>query len=200
MLHAPRYRSTITSASLRVADSRVIAGLLLESGNSRSWKCAIVEENVLQIQSPKAALSIAGVLRARLQLMKPTLLELVLRGSYLVATHACFAAAIKHSQLLGDYLDLVLREKYRLFAPALTRSDWDRYVEDCKGRDPEMIDWSDTTVARLRSIVHGMLAQMGYVDSVYTLQLQTVHVAREVLDYLEKEQEQYVLRCMTVHP
>ncbi len=114
--------------------------------------------------------------------------------------HACLAAAIKHSPLLGDYLDLVLREKYRLFAPALTRANWTHFVDDCRGRDPEMAKWSDSTVQSLRAVVHGILANVGYVDSIRTLRLQSAHIAREVLEYLREEREHYVLRCISVHP
>ncbi len=199
-LDRPRYRSTITSASLRVTDSRIIAGLLLKDGRSQIWHKNIVEYNLLQMRSNRAALSVAQVLRARLRLLKPDLLEMVVTGTRELATHACFAAAIKHSLLLGDYLDLVLRDKYRLFIPALALSDWNHYIEDCRGRDPEMKIWTEKTVKRLRGIVHGMLAEMGYVDGARTLRLQSVHVVPEVLEYLEKEQEHYVLRCITVHP
>ena len=45
-------------------------------------------------------------------------------------------------------------------------------------------DWSELTVARLRSTVFAILAQAGYVENPRTLKLQTVHIVREVLDYL----------------
>ena len=193
-----RYQSTITAASLRVGDSRIIAGMLLDNETTRTWRHAILEDNVLQMRSTKAALKIAHVLKARLLCMKPALWEMVCTGSHELASQACFAAAVKRSPLLGDYLDLVVREKYKLFAPSLAPTDWSHYIEECRGRDPDMPEWSEKTVLRLRSVVHAMLAQMGYVDDVHTLRLQFVHIARELLQYLKAEQEHYVLRCITV--
>lgn len=35
------------------------------------------------------------------------------------ATHACLAAAVKASPLLGDFLDLVVRDAYRSFKETL---------------------------------------------------------------------------------
>ena len=35
---------------------------------------------------------------------------------------AVFAAAVKHSPLLGDFLDIVVGEHYRLFRPALSHA------------------------------------------------------------------------------
>ena len=127
--------------------------------------------------------------------MHPVLWQLVRDGSLPVATHACLAAAVKHSTLLGDFLDLVVREQYRLFSPALSPSMWERYIDDCRARDPEMPVWRDSTIRRLRSSVFQILAQAGYIESTRTLKLQTVHIARDVLRFLEAHDEQYVLRC-----
>lgn len=196
---AAKYLSTITSASLMVPESRTIARLLVEDGDS-DWRIHIMVNNVLQTRSSKTALSIAQVLRARLRLMGPELLDMVITGPRETATHACFAAAIKHSALLGDYLDLVLREKYRLFVPKLKPGDWSRYIDDCRARDPEMTVWTESTVLRLRWVVHDMLAEMGYIDSTRSLRLQSVRVVPDVLRYLEKEREHYVLKCITVCP
>ena len=140
------------------------------------------------------------LLRARLELMQPALWEMVRDGSVLLATHACLAAAVKHSPLLGDFLDIAMREQYRLFRPALSNPIWEHFIEDCRNRDPGMSDWSDSTVARLRSTVFAILAQAGYVENTRTLKLQTVHVAREVLNYLHEQDEKYVLRCIEVQP
>ena len=52
--------------------------------------------------------------------MQPALWEMVRDGSALLATHACLAAAVKHSPLLGDFLDMAVREQYRLFRPSLS--------------------------------------------------------------------------------
>jgi hypothetical protein len=48
--------------------------------------------------------------------------------------------------------------------------------------------------------VFQMLAQVGYIDNTRSLQLQTVHIADQVLRYLTTNNETYVLRCMQVKP
>ncbi len=183
-----------------MADSRIVAGLLLDGASRADWRHAIVTENCLQMRSRQAATKIANVLRSRLQLMEPPLWEMVRDGSYRLAQQACFAAAIKRSRLLGDYVDLTVRDLYHQFAPRLTTADWHDYLEDCRGRDPVMPLWSACTIQALRRIVHGMLAQIGYVDDPKTLRLQAVHIDRMLLRYLEGEGERYVVRCITVRP
>ena len=195
-----RYDAHLTAGALKLPESRVIADLLLRGTARGEWKRPIEEENVLQARSPKTAKRLTVLLRGRLRTMGPELWRLVRDGSKVVATHACLAAAVKHSPLLGDFLDLVVREQYRLFQPTLSAQLWERYVEDCRSRDPELKPWSESTLDRLRSSVFQILAQAGYLESTRSLKLQPVHIAREVLRTLREHDERYVLRCIQVSP
>ena len=195
-----RYRANITAGSLKVPESRLIAGLLLEQADKHAWKCAIRDENILQTRSPQTALKIAGLIRDRLKTMKPDLWKLVRDGNSSVATHACLAAAVKHSALLADFLELVVKEQYRVFAQKLTHQMWDDFVADCQNRDSESPDWTESTIRRLRSSVFQILEQAGYIDRTRSLRLQTVHINTEVLRYLEKHNEHQVLRCIEIAP
>ena len=142
-----RYKGDITAGALKVAESRVIADLLLREVDAAGWKDAIEERNVLQARSPKTAKRLTLLSRGRLATMGPELWRLVRDGKGDVATHAVLAAAVKHSPLLGDFLDLVVREQYRLFAKALSNKLWDDYLHGCRERDP------DTEVRATRDIL-----------------------------------------------
>jgi len=195
-----RYRADITAGALKVPESRLIADLLLRGLDETGWKEALYDQNVLQTRSPKTAARLTLLLRGRLALMEAELWKLVRDGSGTVATQACLAAAVKHSALLGDFLDLVVREQYTRYAKALSNTLWDDYLVDCRGRDPEMPQWREATMARLRSSVFQILAQVGYIDNTRTLKLQPVYIASPVLDYLTERHERYVLRCIQVAP
>ena len=192
------YSADITAGALKVQESRVIAGLLLRDVTDRDWRKAIYDQNVLQARSPKTAKRLSVLIRGRLSLVKAPLWKLIHDGSVVEATHACLAAAVKASQLLGDFLDLVVRDEYRTFKETLSLTLWASYVEDCRGRDPDMPQWSESTITRLRSSVFSILAEAGYIDSTKTRKLQRVHVVQPVIRYLEKHDEQYVLRCIQV--
>jgi hypothetical protein len=115
-----------------------------------------------------------------------------------VAVHAVLAAAVKHSPLLGDFLDLVVRDQFRLFNPKLSNAIWDDYLDGCRGRDAEMPLWHESTRRRLRSSGFETLAQAGYLADTKSLKLQPVHISRQVIDYLRDHDEAYVLRCLLV--
>jgi hypothetical protein len=195
-----RYKADITAGSLKVPESRLIADLLLRKVDAEGWKDAIVTQNVLQARNPATARRLTKLIRGRLETMGPDLWRLVRDGKGTVAVQAVFAAAVKHSPLLGDFLDLVVGEQYRVFGTALTDKMFVDYLEGCRERDPEMPQWNETTRRRLRSSVFQMLAQAGYIDNTRSLKLQTVHVADQVLRYLKAHQEEYVLRCIQVAP
>ena len=192
------YKADITVGPLMVPESRAIAALLLRGVGEAEWLAAIREENVLQTRSPSFALRRAQLIRARLATMDDRLWRLVRDGSNEVATHANLASAIKHSRLLGDFLDLVVREQFRLREPDLPYHLWTRFIAGCAERDPDMPHWSDRTLGNLRRTVFQILAEAGFIDSVRGKNLHALHVTPDVLVYLEDRGEDYVLRCMRV--
>lgn len=177
-----------------------MADLLLRDVDGEAWTTAIVHENVLQARNPRSAIRVGRLIRQRLEMMKPPLWKLVRDGAGEVATHAVLAAAIKHSPLLGDFLDLVVRERFRVFDTTLPRALFDEYLQDCRGRDPEMPLFNESTRRKLQTTVYHILVQTGFLSDTRSLKLKPVHVAEEVLAYLRDEHEDYVLRCIQVEP
>lgn len=192
------YTATITSASLRLRESRIVAGLLLQNANQGQWKEAILERNVLQMGSVESIKRISRLLRARLEPLGEELWQMVRDGEREQATQAALAGAVKNSRLLGDFMDITLREQRTLFAEKLEYRMWTEYIEGCRGRDPDMPHWSDATVARLRSAVFSMLSEAGYVKDTRSLIVQNVFVDAQLAAYLRERGEAYVLRCVGV--
>ena len=192
------YNANLVKASLKLEESRVIASLLLQGVDEAQWRHAILVDNVLQKRSPSTASTFAVFIRQRLGSMTPALWELVRDGANAVATQAVLAATVKHSRLLGDFLDLTVRDRLRLFKTALTHKDWEEFVEGCIARDPHAADWTPAVVTKLRQNVFRILNEAGYVADTRTMALQRVAVSSEVRRYLEENDERYVLRCIGV--
>jgi hypothetical protein len=192
------YTATITTASLRLRESRIIADLLLQGVSDEDWKQAIIEENVLQMDSVESIKRISRLLRARLKPMGEGLWQMVRDGDLEQATQAVFAGAVKNSRLLGDFMDITMREQRALFAKKLEYRMWNEYIAGCLGRDPDMPHWSESTGARLRSAVFFMLAEADYLNDTRSLLLQNVFVDPQLAAYLRDRGESYVLRCLEV--
>lgn len=194
---AARYRADIAAGSLKLRESRVIADLLLGGVDAASWKQAIVKDNALKAKNPATALRLGRLIRQRLETMTPELWRMVRDGTVVVATHALLAAAIKHSPLLADFLDLVVRDQYRRFGETLPRKLWYDFLEGCRGRDPQLPQWREVTMRRVGSSVFQILAQAGYLADTRSLRLQRPPIPTEVIGYLERNREDHVLRCIT---
>ena len=192
------YTATITSASLRLRESRIIADLLLQSVDNAAWKEAIIEQNILQMGSVESIKRISRLLRTRLEPLGEGLWEMVRDGGKELATQAVLAGTIKNSRLLGDFMDITMREQRALFAKKLEYRMWNDYIAGCRGRDPDMPNWSDTTIAKLRSMVFSMLAEAGYLENTRSLLLQNVFLDISLTDYLRDRGETYVVRCLEV--
>jgi len=191
-----RYKANFTKGGLMVPESRLVADLLLRGIDAAGWRQAIEVDNALAKRSPSTASTKAVLIRARLRTMTEDLWRLVRDGSKPVSTQAVFAATITYSPLVGDFMDLVVRDLYRRFEETLKPQHWDRYVEDCRSRDPWMPEWTAATLEKLRTLAYGMLTEAGYLSDSRTRTLRPLIVAPEVMQYLKEFQRDYALRCL----
>jgi hypothetical protein len=190
------YTATLTTGSLKLRESRVVAGLLLDGVSDAGWKEAIERQNVLQARAAGSAVVLARLLRARLECFDAPLWLMVRDGDKVLATQALLACAVKHSSLLRDFMDLVLRDEYRMFRPALTTAVWSAYLEGCHSRDAAMPDWSESTRNRLRSTVFQILAQAGYLADTTNRSLKPVTILPALVSYLREKGENHLIRCI----
>ncbi|HDH04527.1 MAG TPA: DUF1819 family protein [Nitrospirae bacterium] len=193
------YNAEISAGSLMLNESRMIAKLLLKNPDEDAWHKAIIVDNVLQKKAPSSAKRQARLIRNRLELMTMDLLRLVVDGNREVAMQALFAAAIKRSRLLGDFIDEVIRGHIKTFNTQLTLRDWKNYFSDCEQRDDSLKGLSDSTKKKLGQVVFRILAEAKYIDSTRSLNLTPAQVAPEVYSVLANAGEDYVLKCMEVY-
>ena len=175
-----RYRANFIRCGLMLRESRIVADLLLRGLNPAEWRKAIMEDNLLAKRSLSTATSEATLIRRRLRTLPPRLWQEVQGGSRPAATQAVLAGVINDSPLFGDFLDLVLRGLYQRFEPTLAAHHWDRYVDDCRIRDPHMPAWSPSTLTKLRTRAFAMLAEAGYLSDSRGKALQSVYLYPEV--------------------
>jgi len=190
------YSANITKGSLKLRESRIVAGLLMDKVSDAEWKDAIENQNVLQARSAATATSMAGYIRSRLEYFDRDLWKMVRDGDRTLACQSLLVCAMKHSALLRDFMDLNLRDEYRKFRPTLATSVWTEYLEGCRSRDPDMPEWFETTKNRLRSTVFQILAQAGYISDTSARELKTVTILPELISYLHRKGENQLIRCL----
>jgi hypothetical protein len=82
------------------------------------------------------------------------------------------------TELIGDFLDLVVRDLYRRFEENLKPQHWDCFIEECHNRDPDMPEWTRSTQEKLRTRIFGMMTEAGYLTDSRSRILKPVRIAR----------------------
>jgi len=192
------YKANITAGALLVPESRKIADLMLKNISKEEWKHEIEETNILQRLSVSSSKRIASFIKARLGLMTPDLWIMIRDGDATLSTQANFAAAIKHCRLLGDYLDVIIRTQFKKLEDTLPLFLWDEFIVLCEQNDPLMEQFPPSTARKMRSNIHKILIEVGYLSDPYKRKLRKIEIVPEVIDYLKKNNEKYVLKCIEV--
>ncbi len=193
-----RYKADIAGGALKLQESRVISSLLINEISNEEWKNAIEVDNILQKRSLWTAKRQSSLIRSRLLTMETELWELVQNGSGRTATHALFAAAIKHSTLLSDFIEQVVQYQFRMFRQTLPKKLWGRFIEECYNREPSMPEWRDSTINKMGDSVYRILTEVGYLEGDRNYTLRPIHISSEVMAYLRDYQEQKTLHCIQV--
>ena len=192
------YNAQISAGSLLLKESREIAKLLLDKADDATWHRALVIDNVLQKKSPASAKRMARLIRNRLEAMDGEHWRLVLDSDREIALQSLLVAAIKHSQMLQDFLREVVKEHYRTFKRQLSLSDWRSFLVDCENRDEVVAGWSESTKKKLGQVIIRILAEVRYLKSSRVLQLSPISIHPKVRDYIVSRQLDEILSCMEI--
>lgn len=171
------YSANITAGALRLRESRLLATAMLDREvDSKTLIDLAVDDNLLQLPNRSSTRRVARLLCQRLNLLERPALQRVANGSGNDATQILFAAALCHSQLLWDFMDLTVRDQYRLGATTLSKSVWPAFLEGCEARDPAVASWTPRTQEKVRQVCYTILREAGYICDSHQLRLMTVRV------------------------
>lgn len=191
-----QYNAEISAGSLLTLESRRVATLLLSNPDPVAWQHAIEVENILQKKTPATARRQARLLQRRLGTLDPVAWKMIAERESEVAIQLLIAAAVKHSQLLGDFMLRVYADRQRRLEPALAPTDWQDFLAECTHHDSAVAGWSDSTKAKLFQVIVRILAEAKYLESARSMKLTPHSLHPDVRRYLSTHDESYVLNCL----
>lgn len=165
-------------------ESRRIAEFLLEQKDADDWRRALVEDNLLQKKSPATALRQAKLIRKRLETLDPVAWEMIANREQEVTIQLLLIAAMRHSQLLADFISHVYIEHQRGLDLALSSADWDGFLTECGHRDESVSQWSPSTQVKLFQVVVRILAEAKYLENTRGMKLTPQSLHPDVKRYL----------------
>ncbi|MFC4394669.1 DUF1819 family protein [Arthrobacter sedimenti] len=156
-----RYALSFTSGGLLVREADVIVAEYLRS---RDWvvvRYAVTEQNLLQARTTSSSVRVTRETIQRLGVFDDAELELLAKSSLTERCHLMWAAACRRYELIGDFAEEVVRERFLLMNPMLSNEDFERFMTGKSLWHPELDELKPSTRAKLRQNIFRMLHEVG---------------------------------------
>ena len=159
-----RYRLSFSVGGLFVKEALVAAPLFSQSHDWRAVRTAIDAENLLQARTVSSARRLASELVQRLEELADDEIALLLDGTASERSHLMWTAACRRYDLLGEFAEEVVRERFLLLAPTLSPEHFDAFVRAKSVWHEELSTAAASTLQRLRSNAYLMLREAGLLS------------------------------------
>jgi hypothetical protein len=156
-----RYALSFTSGGLLVREADLIASVYLSQRDWAKVRQITVAGNLLQARTTSSSVRITRETIQRLTVFNDAELQLFSDSSITERCHLMWAAACRRYELIGDFAEEVLRERYLLLTPTLSADHFDRFVRGKSLWHPELDEMKGSTRAKLRQNVFKMLHDAG---------------------------------------
>ena len=169
-----------------VVETKQIAKLMLNNPTKEEWRHAIEVENVLQKKTPATAKRQAALIKKRLDLVHPEILEAIAKSDNELTIQLIFASSLLHSQLHCDFMTKVYGEHLRLYESHITNNTWEKFWEECAILDPNINTWSELTKNKLHQVIIKILSQAKYIDTPRAQALTPPYIRPEAIRLVKK--------------
>lgn len=156
-----RYALSFTSGGLLVREADVIVAEYLRSRDWATVRHTVTEQNLLQARTTSSSVRVARETIQRLGVFDDSELELLAESSLTERCHLMWAAACRRYDLIGDFAEEVVRERFLLMTPTLGTEDFERFMTGKSLWHPELDELKPSTRAKLRQCVFRMLHEVG---------------------------------------
>lgn len=153
------YRLGFVSGGLYAAFAPIAAELYLTSGDWKQVSQQIVDGNLLQSRTVSTLKRYARELLGRLQELDEGELRLLLESDSPQRAQLMWVAACRRYQLLGDFAEQVVRERFLMRAPTLTREDFYVFVRQQAAWHPRLSDVKDRSLLKLQNNAYLMMRE-----------------------------------------
>jgi hypothetical protein len=193
-----KYIGDLNGGSLWIAESRIIAELLLQDLSKDEWDQQIVDENRLQKNSVQTASRNARTMRARLEPMGKPFIQALLQAPERAYVQMLMVAFLIHSPVVADFMRQKLAEARRTYKPELAKNAWEEFMNDRIRAIPALEKYSPSTLGKMGRFAVQALIDCGYLNNKRERKIQPVYLLPEVkkwLTELKKEELISVMEC-----
>ena len=162
---AQRYALSFTSGALLMQEAAIIAPIYLREREWAKVRTEIAAENLLQARTLASGSRLAREIVQRLAVLTGDEIELLIEATSTERGHLLWAAACRRYDLVGEFAEEVVRERFLLLTPSLDHNDFDSFVRGKSLWHTELSELKDSTRRKLRSNLFRMLSEAGLLSN-----------------------------------
>ena len=164
-----RYALAFTTGGLLAREGALLAPGFIERRNWDQVRDDAVKGNLLQARTYATSVRLVRETVKRLSMLSGDELELLVESTASERAYLMWAAACRCYELIGEFAEEVLRERYLTLAPAVGREDFDSFVRSKALWHEELATIKESTMKKLRSNVFRMLHEAELVSEAGTI-------------------------------
>jgi hypothetical protein len=159
-----RYALSFTSGALLVREAVVLAPVYIEHRDWEQVRDAAVEGNFLQARTYRTGVRLVRETVKRLSALSDDEIELLMEVTASERGYLMWAAACRRYELIGEFAEEVLRERFLIMASTLEYEEFDGFLRTKTLWHEELAVVRHSTLQRLRSNTFKMLREAGLLS------------------------------------
>lgn len=159
-----RYALSFTSGALLMREALVVAPIYLREHDWPKVRELVEQDNLLQSRTRSTGFRLAREVAQRLAVLTDTEIELLIGATTSERGHLMWAAACRRYDLIGEFAEEVLRERFLILTSTLDYNAFDSFLRGKALWHEEIADLKESTLQKLRSTVFRMLVEAGFLS------------------------------------
>lgn len=159
-----RYRLSFSVGGLLEREAGIAAAEFQQLGDWALVCEALNEGNLLQARTISSGRRLAREVVQRLSELRGAEIELLFEGTQSERSHLMWVAVCRRYDLIGEFAEEVLRERFLILARSLDHDDFDQFMRQKEIWHEELADLAGSTYRKLRSNLFLMLHESGMLD------------------------------------
>ena len=162
---APRYALSFTTGGLLEREAATLAPIYLQERDWAKVRDLAVEENLLQARTYRTGVRLVRETVKRLSSLADHEVEILDEVTVSERGHLMWAAACRRYDLIGEFAEEVLRERYLTLASTVSYEDYDSFYRAKAMWHDELDDVTDLSYKKLREVLFKMMVEAGLLTT-----------------------------------
>jgi hypothetical protein len=181
-----RYVLSVNSSGLLSLEAAVLAPVFLELGDWDKVRSHAIAENLLQARTHNANIRRTRETVTRLAVLSEHEVKILADATATERGHLMWAAVCRRYDVVGEFAEEVLRERFLTLVGSVTYSDFDSFLRAKAVWHDELNAAAESTYKKLRMAMFVMMREAGLLDPVGAIE--PVLLSAQLIDCFSRHQ------------